>query len=155
MDKIDLKILKCLHDNARLTASAISEEIKLSVSAVIERIKKLESNGIIKGYTIDIDQEKMGNNMVALMEVSLKHPDYYDEFVKLVKEGNIGSVLLTPELKKALKIAGISWVTFNIVITYALESWLAELQLKAGRLGVMKSLEDLSDPRYYANIEKV
>lgn len=92
MDKIDLKILKCLHDNARLTASAISEEIKLSVSAVIERIKKLESNGIIKGYTIDIDQEKMGNNMVALMEVSLKHPDYYDEFVKLVNSDcNIAS----------------------------------------------------------------
>lgn len=92
MDKIDLKILKCLSDNARLTASAISEEIKLSVSAVIERIKKLESNGIIKGYTIDIDQEKMGNNMVALMEVSLKHPDYYDEFVELVnKDCNIAS----------------------------------------------------------------
>ncbi len=86
MDKIDMKILRYLKNNARLTASAISEEINLSISAVIERIKKLESNGIIKGYTIDIDQEKMGNTMVALMEVSLKHPDYYDEFVKLVND---------------------------------------------------------------------
>jgi len=92
MDQIDMKILRSLKENARLTASAISEEINLSVSAVIERIKKLESNGIIKGYTIDIDQTKLGNNMVALMEVCLKHPDYYDEFVQLVrKDCNIAS----------------------------------------------------------------
>ncbi len=84
MDKIDLKILNCLKGNARLAASAISEEINLSVSAVIERIRKLEASGVIKGYTIDIDQEKIGNKMVALMEVSLKHPDYYDEFVGIV-----------------------------------------------------------------------
>ena len=44
MDNIDYKILRCLKDNARLTASAISEEINLSVSAVIERIRKMESS---------------------------------------------------------------------------------------------------------------
>ncbi len=86
MDKIDYKILSCLKQNARLTASAISDEINLSVSAVIERIKKLESSGIIKGYTIELDQEKLGNNVVALMEVSLEHPDYIDEFTEMVKK---------------------------------------------------------------------
>ncbi len=85
MDKIDMRILKSLKKNARLTASAISEEINLSVSAVIERIKKLETSGVIKGYTVDIDHTKMGNSMVALMEVSLKHPDYYDGFVEIVE----------------------------------------------------------------------
>ncbi|MCR4610021.1 MAG: Lrp/AsnC family transcriptional regulator [Eubacterium sp.] len=88
MDNMDIKILKSLRKNARLTASSISEEIGLSVSAVIERIKKLENSGIIKGYTIDVDQAKMGNTMVALMDVSLKHPDYYDGFVELVKEND-------------------------------------------------------------------
>lgn len=85
MDNIDRRILKCLSKNARLPASAISEEISLSVSAVIERIRKLESSGLIRGYTIQIDQEALGNTMVALMDVSLKHPDYYDGFVTLVK----------------------------------------------------------------------
>ena len=88
MDNMDIMILKSLRKNARLTASAMSEEIGLSVSAVIERIKKLENSGIIKGYTIDVDQAKMGNTMVALMDVSLKHPDYYDGFVELVKEND-------------------------------------------------------------------
>ena len=86
MDNIDRRILKCLSKNARLPASAISEEISLSVSAVIERIRKLESSGLIRGYTIQIDQEALGNTMVALMDVSLKHPDYYDGFVTLVQK---------------------------------------------------------------------
>ena len=86
MDNMDIKILKCLKENARLTASSISEDIGLSVSAVIERIKKMENTGVLKGYTIEIDQNLMGNTMVALMDVSLKHPDYYDGFVQLVKE---------------------------------------------------------------------
>jgi len=85
MDKIDIKILGCLKKNARLTASAISDEINLSVSAVIERIKKLENSGVIKGYTIELDQEKLGNDVVALMEVSLEHPDYNEEFIKMVE----------------------------------------------------------------------
>lgn len=85
MDNVDLKILKCLKENARLTASSISEEIGLSVSAVIERIHKMETSGLIRGYTIDIDQDLLGNKMVALMDVSLKHPDDYDGFVELVR----------------------------------------------------------------------
>ena len=88
MDSVDIKILRCLKDNARLTASAISEDIGLSVSAVIERIKKMENSGLIKGYTIDIDQDILGNKMVALMDVSLKHPDFYDGFVELIKANN-------------------------------------------------------------------
>ncbi|MBE5934005.1 MAG: Lrp/AsnC family transcriptional regulator [Lachnospiraceae bacterium] len=86
MDKIDYRILGCLKKNARLTASAISDEINLSVSAVIERIKKLEASGVIKGYTIELDQEKLGNNVVALMEVGLEHPDYNDEFIEMIEK---------------------------------------------------------------------
>ena len=73
MDNIDYKILRCLKDNARLTASAISEEINLSVSAVIERIRKMESSGVIKGYTIEVDQKKLGNEMVAIMAKHKEH----------------------------------------------------------------------------------
>ena len=38
-------------------------------------------------------------------------------------------------------------------MTYAVEAWLADMQLKAGRLGVMKAMESLNDTAYYANIE--
>ena len=48
MDCIDLSILKCLKENSRQTASMISQTINLSVSAVIERIRKLEARGLIQ-----------------------------------------------------------------------------------------------------------
>lgn len=84
LDEIDYKIMRCLKKNAREKASAISEEISLSVSAVIERIRKLETAGIITGYTAIFDQKLLGNDMTALMEVSLEHPRYYDDFCALI-----------------------------------------------------------------------
>lgn len=84
MDYMDREILRCLKVNARVKASAISKEIHLSVSAVIERIKKMEANGIIKGYTILLDEGKMGNTTSALMEVSLDHPKFYKSFTEAV-----------------------------------------------------------------------
>ena len=52
MDKIDIKIIECLKKNARENASVIGSQVNMSVSAVIERIKKLEANGIIRQYTV-------------------------------------------------------------------------------------------------------
>ncbi len=85
MDKIDYKILKCLESNARNKASAISNEIHLSVSAVLERIHKMEKNNVIKSYTIIVDQKKLGNDVSALMEVSLEHPKFYESFTQAIK----------------------------------------------------------------------
>ena len=59
MDSVDIKILRCLKDNARLTASAISEDIGLSVSAVIERIKKMENSGFLLNF---LDPTKIEEN---------------------------------------------------------------------------------------------
>ncbi len=84
MDAIDVKILRCLAENARSKASTISQEINLSVSAVIERIHKLEDSGIIRQYTAILDQKRLGNDITAWMEVSLEHPKYYDAFVATV-----------------------------------------------------------------------
>lgn len=86
MDKIDLEILACLKENARMKASDISKKINLSVSAVIERIKKLEANGTIEKYTITLNQKQLGNDLIALMEVSLEHPKYYDVFAEMVRD---------------------------------------------------------------------
>ena len=69
MDNMDYKILKCLKLNARYKASDISKEIHLSISAVIERIHKMEKNNVITNYTIIVDQKKLDNDVSALMEI--------------------------------------------------------------------------------------
>ena len=51
IDDKDLEIISCLKKNARISASAISKKTGMSVSAVIDRIKKLETTGVIKQYS--------------------------------------------------------------------------------------------------------
>ena len=50
MDRIDIRILNCLKKNSRENASVIGEKVNMSVSAVIERIRKLENAGIIRQW---------------------------------------------------------------------------------------------------------
>lgn len=106
MDSIDYKILRCLKKNARQKASAISKEVNLSVSSVIDRIHKLENNGILEKYTIIIDQKQMGYDLTALMEVSLEHPKYFEPFTQMVQENSniVSCYYLTGEFDFLLKI---------------------------------------------------
>lgn len=91
MDNIDLQILSILKDNARMKASAIANEVNLSVSAVTERIRKLETSGVIEKYTLMVDQKKIGNDVSAVIEVAVEHPRYIDPFINLV--GTIPNII--------------------------------------------------------------
>ena len=81
LDEIDVKILDMLQKNARATASEIGSHVGMSVSAVSERIKKLETSGIISKYTAIIDREKAHKDVIAFSTVMLDHPKYNDGFV--------------------------------------------------------------------------
>ena len=82
MDNIDLSILKCLKENSRQTASTISQSINLSVSAVIERIRKMEAKGIIQQYTVVLDEKQLGNDLTVFISVRLEHPKYGKDFAE-------------------------------------------------------------------------
>ena len=106
MDILDYKILSLLKTNAREKASAISREIHLSVSSVIERIHKLETSGIIQSYTIITDEAAIGNDLTALMEISLEHPRFTENFVQYIKSNPnlVSCYYLTGEFDYMLKI---------------------------------------------------
>ena len=86
MDYLDQQILMKLKENARQSASDISKEIHLSVSTVIDRIRKMESSGVIESYTVITDEKKTGNDVTALMEISLEHPRYNELFIENIKK---------------------------------------------------------------------
>lgn len=67
MDGTDKKILKLLKQNVRLPYNKIAQEVALSSPAVKERITKMEETGIIDKYTININYQKMGKNITALI----------------------------------------------------------------------------------------
>ena len=106
MDSMDRSILKCLSENSRRSATDISQAVHLSVAAVIERIRKMERKGIIQQYTIVADQHKLGNDVTALMEVSLEHPKYYDEFAQLIQTNDsiVACFYMTGDFDFILKI---------------------------------------------------
>jgi len=88
MDSTDIKIINCLSENARMSSSMIGERISMSVSAVIERIKKLEQAGVIKRYPVILNPEAIGKEMVAFVFVNLDHPRYNDCFIDLIKQSS-------------------------------------------------------------------
>lgn len=84
MDSIDIKILNLLRENSRINASQIGEQVNMSVSAVIERIRKLESAGIIKRYTAILDAKMLGKGTTAFISIRLEHPKYNESFIENV-----------------------------------------------------------------------
>ena len=86
MDDTDLKILGILKGNSRINASGIAEKIEMSVSAVTERLKKLEGNGVIEKYTVSLNAKNIGMDVLAFISISLEHPKYNDGFVAAINE---------------------------------------------------------------------
>lgn len=65
LDRIDRQILALLREDGRMSHAAIAKEVGLSGPAIHERVRKLERNGIIKGYSAIIDPEAVGKFHVA------------------------------------------------------------------------------------------
>ncbi len=84
MDAIDVKIIECLKANSRENASVIGSKVNMSVSAVIERIKKLESCGIIKQYTAVLNREMLGMDLTAFVSVNVEYPKFIGTFSEFV-----------------------------------------------------------------------
>ncbi len=71
LDKIDLKILKILQENAKITNLQLSGEIGLSPAPTLERVKKLESAKLIKGYYTQVNEEALGIGIKAIIQITL------------------------------------------------------------------------------------
>ena len=70
MDDLNLKIIKQLQQNSRLSFAEIGRNVGLSAPAVAERVQKLEEAGVIKGYSLILDHEKLGFYVQA--QITLK-----------------------------------------------------------------------------------
>lgn len=80
MDKIDIKLLSLLQENARMPLKTLAEKIYLSSPATAARIERLENQGIITGYTARIDLKKLGFAIIAFINLDLtpsQKPDFY------------------------------------------------------------------------------
>ncbi len=71
LDKIDLKIIKILQSNSKITNLDLSKKIGLSPAPTLERVKKLETTNIIESYHAKVNAEKIGLNVSTFVLVTL------------------------------------------------------------------------------------
>jgi Lrp/AsnC family transcriptional regulator, leucine-responsive regulatory protein len=71
LDEIDKKILNRLQENGKTTNSNLSKMVGISAPATLERVKRLESAGIIKKFTVIVDHEKLGYLITGIVNLSL------------------------------------------------------------------------------------
>ena len=87
LDKIDLKIIKILQENSKITNLDLSKKIGLSPAPTLERVKKLESTGVIASYHAAIDTLSLGLNVKTFVLVSLawQRENALDKFLIKIK----------------------------------------------------------------------
>ncbi|QQG48999.1 MAG: Lrp/AsnC family transcriptional regulator [archaeon] len=68
-DELDLKIVRALMANARLSYRELAHELSVSPTTVISRVEKLQNLGVIRGYSANIDFEKLGYELTAVTEI--------------------------------------------------------------------------------------
>lgn len=88
LDKIDLKILRLLQENSKITNLELSKKIGLSPAPTLERVKKLEQNKIILSYHAKVDMRSIGLNVRTFVLVSLawQKENAMENFVKKISE---------------------------------------------------------------------
>ncbi len=88
LDKIDLKILKLLQENSKITNLDLSKQIGLSPAPTLERVKKLEQSGIIQSYHAKVDAASIGLNVRTFVLVSLawQKENALENFIKKVND---------------------------------------------------------------------
>lgn len=92
MDEIDEKILRNLLVDARLSARQLSLKLGMSTVTVLSRIKKLEKQKIIKGYSARLDDEQLGYHLTAIIEVVAKKDKLVQVEAKLSGMENVCAV---------------------------------------------------------------
>ncbi len=88
LDLIDLKILKSLVANAKISTADLAQSVGLSTSPCWQRIRRLEADGYITGYTAKLDQYKLGATDIVFVEVSLErhNQDALNNFGRIIRE---------------------------------------------------------------------
>ena len=71
LDEIDVEIIKILQENAKTSYRVIQDKLNISIGTIHNRISKLEANDIIEGYTLKLNNEKLGYKLTFLIRINI------------------------------------------------------------------------------------
>ena len=121
LDSIDYKLLDLLQQNARMTQMEMASAVGLSQPAVAERMRKLEQDGVIRGYSARVDARKLGKDIAAFIGVSIEHPRYNAGFAR--------KILALPDVLECHRVTGSDSYLLKVVTenTESLDRLISEL----------------------------
>ncbi|MGP3667585.1 MAG: Lrp/AsnC family transcriptional regulator [Candidatus Bathyarchaeota archaeon] len=105
MDEVDVKILKELVKNSRQSFREIAKKLDMAVGTVVNRVRNLEKTGVIKGYSVVVDHEKLGYELTAIIEVTVAKGKLLEVDEKVAKEPTVCAVYDTTGVTDAIVIA--------------------------------------------------
>ena len=142
MDDIDRKIIQLLQEDARKSFNKIADSLGIAVGTAYNRVKNLEDNGILKGYTIMLDSAKLGYGLTALILIEAEGrylPEVEKELAKLTEimciyditgDYDIAVVArfrnrntLNNFIKSTLKMAHVTRTVTNVVLNVVKEDF--------------------------------
>ena len=92
LEELDLNILKILSDNGRISHRSLAAELEKSHLTIKKHIDELEKEKIIKGYYAEIDYEKLGYDIIAIIELTISKGKMLDVENKLAENPHIFGV---------------------------------------------------------------
>ena len=106
MDRTDYQILNLLQRDSRTTLKSIGDQVGLTAPAVSERIRRMEEKGVIKGFSISIDRNRLDCNMTGFILVA-PAPEKYNRFCQFCEN--------TPAIVAHHHVIGV----FNALLRFA------------------------------------
>jgi Lrp/AsnC family leucine-responsive transcriptional regulator len=80
LDSVDRRILGNLRDDARISWRDLGQLVHLSPTSAADRVRRMERDGVIEGYTVRVDPDALGRTVRAVVDVSLGAGDQVDDF---------------------------------------------------------------------------
>ncbi len=105
LNETDMKILQVLLEDARFSSRQIAKKVGVSVGTVLSRIKRMEEDGLIKGYSVIMNHERLGFELTVVMEVTVSKGRLVEMENEIAKIPNVCSVYDVTGLTDAFIIA--------------------------------------------------
>ena len=126
LDAIDLAIIERLQADAKMPLAKLGEIVGLSAPTVLDRVRKLENSGVIKGYAAIVDARAVGLDVTAFVGVALNYPNHIDAIKQWVDS--------EPQVLECHHITGAATLLIKVrcLTTEALENLISTMRLDLG-----------------------
>jgi Lrp/AsnC family leucine-responsive transcriptional regulator len=135
LDKIDLNMLRHLQENARITNAELAERVGLSPTPCLRRLRRLEAEGVIKGYRTDVNRDVLGLSVTVIILVKLEKED--ETSLRTFEE----TVIARPEVMECHLVTGKFDYFLRVVLPTltAYEGFLSETLLRTENVASIES----------------